>query len=625
MPKFNTLTDIFDHALKHHPEGTTFYSKDKNKNYRGVSFRELYCRGENAGIALAEMGLKPGDNIGVMADNRLEWIISDIAVQLNGAVNVPRGSDSTEDEIQYILEHCEAEICFIEHANLLKKVEPILPKTKVKTIIILDPEFNSGDSGIKTLQNLIDEGEALRDSKLADLKERKKNIKPEDLFTIIYTSGTTGVPKGAMLTHRNIAYNIEVMPMMVGVNVGDRVLSILPIWHIFERALEYAMIPYGAKLYYSNVRDLRDDFLKARPTFMGSAPRLWETLYNGIMQRMQKEESAKKFLFDAAVGVNRKFQKDVTYLQGNDLKTERESDLDTITTTAISALRSVNLLLPAKVLDALVFARIREALGGSLRGTISGGGALPAHVDEFFNIIGIPVYEGYGMTECAPIISARTVGHIVQGSVGFIPEGTRVRILNDNGEEVPVGEKGVIHVKGPQVMRGYYKNEEATKKVLNDGWLNTGDIGFFSYNGTLSIRGRAKDTIVLLGGENLEPVPIENLLQRNQFINQIMVVGQDKKTLGALIWPEHDELKEQGFKVLDSEDLNQNSTLRKHYSDIIKKTISAENGFKPFERVTSFRFIPKPFEVGDELTNLFKMKRNVITDKYQDMIDKMYT
>jgi long-chain acyl-CoA synthetase len=279
---------------------------------------------------------------------------------------------------------------------------------------------------------------------------------------------------------------------------------------------------------------------------------------------------------------------------------------------------------PSKILDAVVFSKIREALGGELKGTISGGGALPAHVDEFFNVIGIPVYEGYGMTECAPIISVRNVGKIVQGSVGFCPPGTEVKILDDKGEEVPTGKMGVIHVRGPQVMKGYYKNKEATDKVLKDGWLNTGDLGFKSFNGTLSVRGRVKDTIVLLGGENVEPVPIENLLLESPFVNQVIVVGQDQKSLGALIYPDKEKLIEAGFDVKDGEDLNKNSKVVQHFTKIIKEIVSSENGFKGFEKVTDFRFLPKPMEVGDELTNLFKMKRNVITDKYANLIKDMY-
>ncbi|HMZ61454.1 MAG TPA: AMP-binding protein, partial [Leptospiraceae bacterium] len=406
---------------------------------------------------------------------------------------------------------------------------------------------------------------------------------------------------------------------------GARALSILPVWHIFERAMDYAILSEGAQIYYTNIRDLRDDFQKVKPHFMASAPRLWENLYLGIRQKVEKSEPLRQVLFNTAYDISKNFKASMDYLQGNKLQTERENEMEKFPKIAQAAFTAANLFIPNKILDSVVFGKIREALGGELKGTISGGGALPAHVDEFFNVLGIPVYEGYGMTECSPIISVRQKDKIIQGSVGVSPPGTEIRILNDQGEEVPVGHMGIIHVKGPQVMKGYYKNQEATDKVLKNGWLNTGDLGFISFNGTLSVRGRVKDTVVLLGGENVEPVPIENLLLQNALIQNVMVVGQDQKSLGALIYPNLERLVEAGFQIKPGEDLNKNAKVVTHFSKIIKDTISSENGFKGFEKVTDFRFLPKPMEVGDEMTNLYKMKRNVITDKYANLIKEIYS
>lgn len=386
----------------------------------------------------------------------------------------------------------------------------------------------------------------------------------------------------------------------------------------------YAIISQGVGYYYTNVRDLRDDFARVKPTFMASAPRLWENLYMGIKAKVDKASPIQKMLFDAAYDICKNYRNAVDYLEGNKLMLKEEDPIEKAQNTALSLFTSVNLMIPAKIMDGIVFEKIRAVLGGKLRGTISGGGALPPHVDEFFNVIGIPVYEGYGMTECAPIISVRTVGKIVQGSVGFRPPGTSVKILNDKGEEVPTGELGVIHVKGPQVMKGYYKNEEATSKALNNGWLNTGDLGFISLNGTLSIRGRMKDTIVLLGGENVEPVPIENLLLEHNLVNQVIVVGQDQKSLTALIWPDYEKMAEAGLKFSKDENLNNNKEVKAHFAKIVKSMVSSENGFKSFEKLSDFRFLPKAMEVGDELTNLYKMKRNVISDKYASLIKEMY-
>ncbi|TGL48322.1 long-chain fatty acid--CoA ligase [Leptospira meyeri] len=623
MKNFTTLNDVFYYANRAYGSKEMFFGKDVGKNFIGRTFSDIFHKAENLALSLLQMGIQPGDRIGLMADNRTEWAIADIATLLNGAINVPRGSDSTPQEIEYILSHSESKYCFVEHEKLYDSLKPILSNTKVEKVIILDPGFRSKDTLAVSMETLINEGETLRKN-LPSLELRSKQVKPDDLFTIIYTSGTTGMPKGVMLTHQNMVYNVVKVPPRVGLKSSDRTLSILPVWHIFERAIDYAIIAEGSSIAYTNIRDLRDDFQKIKPSFMASAPRLWENLYQGIKQKLEKAPENKRKLFDFAYDICKKFKDGQDYLAGNKLQTKEESPFERAKNTAVSLGYVLNLFLLSKVLDGLVFSKIRDVLGGHLTGTISGGGALPAHVDEFFNVIGIPVYEGYGMTECAPIISVRSVGNVVQGSVGKWPEGTIVKVVNDQGESVPKGKMGIIHIKGPQVMKGYYKNEEATSKAIQDGWMNTGDLGFISFNDTLSVRGRVKDTIVLLGGENVEPVPIENLLLENALINQVIVVGQDQKSLTALIWPDKERMKEAGLNPKEGEDLNQNKEIRLYYQNIVKKQISSENGFKSFEKLTDFRFLPKAMEVGDELTNLFKMKRNVIHDKYKDLIKSMY-
>ncbi|TGM71459.1 long-chain fatty acid--CoA ligase [Leptospira meyeri] len=623
MKNFTTLNDVFYYANRAYGSKEMFFGKDVGKNFIGRTFSDIFHKAENLALSLLQMGIQPGDRIGLMADNRTEWAIADIATLLNGAINVPRGSDSTPQEIEYILSHSESKYCFVEHEKLYDSLKPVLSNTKVEKVIILDPGFRSKDTLAVSMETLITEGESLRKN-LPSLELRSKQVKPDDLFTIIYTSGTTGMPKGVMLTHQNMVYNVVKVPPRVGLKSSDRTLSILPVWHIFERAIDYAIIAEGASIAYTNIRDLRDDFQKIKPSFMASAPRLWENLYQGIKQKLEKAPENKRKLFDFAYDICKKFKDGQDYLAGNKLQTKEESPFERAKNTAVSLGYVLNLFLLSKVLDGLVFSKIRDVLGGHLTGTISGGGALPAHVDEFFNVIGIPVYEGYGMTECAPIISVRSVGNVVQGSVGKWPEGTIVKVVNDQGESVPKGKMGIIHIKGPQVMKGYYKNEEATSKAIQEGWMNTGDLGFISFNDTLSVRGRVKDTIVLLGGENVEPVPIENLLLENALINQVIVVGQDQKSLTALIWPDKERMKEAGLNPKEGEDLNQNKEIRLYYQNIVKKQISSENGFKSFEKLTDFRFLPKAMEVGDELTNLFKMKRNVIHDKYKDLIKSMY-
>ncbi|MEM7182784.1 MAG: long-chain fatty acid--CoA ligase [Spirochaetota bacterium] len=625
MSQFKTINEMFLYAAEKYGNKPLYFTKDKSKKFQGESVKQLLQQAENAGIALLEMGLQPGEKVGLMSDNCYEWAIADLSVLLNGAVNVPRGSDSTPQEIQYILEHSGSKFCFIEHGKLLEKVLPIIEKTSVEKLIVLEAGYKSDNEKVVSLKDLLKTGKELREKHIAALHARRDEVTEEDTFTIIYTSGTTGMPKGVMLSHKNIVYNVTAVPPMIGIISDDRSLSILPIWHIFERAMYYSIISMGISYAFTNIRDLRDDFGRVKPTFMASAPRLWENIYMGIKGKVDKASPIQKMLFDSAYEICKNYRNAVDYLEGNKLRVKDEEPLEKAQNTAIALFNSVNLLVPARIMDALVFSKIRDVMGGEFRGTISGGGALPAHVDEFFNVIGIPVYEGYGMTECAPIISVRSVGKVIQGSVGFPPAGTDIRILDEKGNEMPQGELGAVHVRGPQVMQGYYNNPEATSKVLNNGWMNTGDLGFISKNGTLSLRGRAKDTIVLLGGENVEPVPIENLLLKDDHINQVIVVGQDQKTLSALIWPDLENLSNAGFTVASGQDLNTNKELRSHFMKVIKKQISTDNGFKSFEKVTDFRFLPKAMEVGDELTNLFKMKRNIIAKKYESLVKDIYS
>ncbi|PKL32038.1 MAG: long-chain fatty acid--CoA ligase, partial [Spirochaetae bacterium HGW-Spirochaetae-10] len=339
----------------------------------------------------------------------------------------------------------------------------------------------------------------------------------------------------------------------------------------------------------------------------------------------------RRALFNAAYYCSRNFKGAVRFLSSRQLDTHGRNPGLSLLLGLWNILRLFSFLIPNLLLDLIVLKKIRAATGGVLRGSVSGGGALPIHVDEFFNNIGIPVLEGYGMTETSPVLAVRTYKRLVPGTVGPIWPNTELRLIDiangqvlystEAGSPQRRGVKGEIHVRGPQVMKGYYKNPEATNKVLKDGWMNTGDLGMITFNNCLKIVGRSKETVVLLGGENVEPVPIENRLLESPFIAQCMVVGQDKKYLSAIVVPSVDHLKDYGAST---EDLAKNAEVQRLIRDEVKKLISNEAGFKSFEKIVDVRILPKAFEVGDELTNLFKIKRHVVTEKYRDLIESMY-
>jgi long-chain acyl-CoA synthetase len=600
--------------------------------YRTLSFRELYDRGAELGTALIELGLQPREHVALLADNRPEWLICDFAILLCGAADVPRAADVTAQEISFIVAHSDSVIVIAENPSVLVKVLEVraaLPK--VRQIILLQGEPPPGE-GVLLYADLLERGRHLRAAGDRVLEERTQQVRGGDLFTLIYTSGTTGTPKGVMLTHDNMMSQVKFLPFHL--DPGDRVLSILPVWHSYERVFEMVSVSRGACTYYTSIRTIADDLRKARPTWMASAPRLWEGLYNKILQNVAAQSPVKRGLFRAAYHCSRAFQRAHFFLTGRLIDMKGRSWLESLGLALKSVAQMALYFVPYKILDGLVLKKLRGVVGGEFKGTVSGGGALPPHVDEFFNYIGIPVLEGYGMTETSPVLAVRTWPKLVIGTVGPSWPHTEIRIVDPSDGRVIYpsgvlgkggrGIKGEIHARGPQVMRGYYKNPEATEKVLRDGWMNTGDLGMVTFNDCLKILGRSKETIVLLNGENVEPVPIEAQLLESRFIEQCMIVGQDEKHLGALIVPSLEALKGQGFNFAGLGDAEGDPRVTDIVNSEIKRLVSREAGFKPFEFVLGWRFVPKAFEVGDELTATFKHRRHVITEKYAGLIDSIF-
>jgi long-chain acyl-CoA synthetase len=629
--KARNLAELYKEAAEKYGDRPAFATRNKDKVFEPVSFKELYEMGVALATAFIDLGIEQREHVCLFADNRFEWILVDYGIQLCGAVDVPRGTDITDGDIQYIVPHSDAKVVIVENQMVLDKILKNKAKlTNIKHIIIMDKNTKAPE-GILHLYDLLEKGKKLREQGDRRVEERMANIKEDDLFTLIYTSGTTGTPKGVMLMHKNMISQLKNLPPDIKLYPTDRTLSILPIWHIFERMFEMLSISRGICTYYTNVRNLREDLGIVKPTFMASAPRIWESVYQGILSKVESSPPVRKALFNAAYYCSKKFKGGIRFLTFRELDTVGRNPVLSFFLGIWHLLMVIIFFIPNLILDAIVLAKIRAATGGKLRGSVSGGGALPLHVDEFFNNIGIPVLEGYGMTETCPVLAVRTYKKLVPGTVGPIYPGTDLRLVDINTGEIIYttepggpkrrGVKGEIHVKGPQVMKGYYKNPEATAKTIKDGWLNTGDLGMMTFNNCLKIVGRSKETVVLLGGENVEPVPIENRLLESPLIHQCMVVGQDKKYLCALIVPSLEQFKDYGSTY---EELAKNEEVLKLLRNEVKRLVSGEAGFKSFERIVDIRLVPKPFEVGDELTNLFKLKRHVITEKYKNLIEDMY-
>ncbi|HEY5812612.1 MAG TPA: AMP-binding protein [Terrimicrobiaceae bacterium] len=628
-----TLAALFRAAAERFADLPAFASKDSSGTYRPISFKQLYEDGLALATALIDLGLRPREHVGLLSDNRMEWILCDYGVLLAGCADVPRGTDVSAAEIAYILAHSDARFVFVENADTLEKLGHVRGSLRgLERIILMDPKA-AASGGVLHLQDLLAKGRRLRAAGDRKAEERIASVRPEDLFTIIYTSGTTGTPKGVPLTHANMASQTRNLPF--DLVAGDRALTILPIWHSYERVFEMVAISVGACTYYTNVRTIGEDLKTVRPTVMASAPRLWENLYHKLMARIKDAPRVRRKLFEAARYCTCRVKRAERFFLGQELDTDGRGPLESALRGLGHLSRWVALFLPYRLLDKIVLAKLRAAVGCSeFRGTISGGGALQPHVDEFFNFIGIPVLEGYGLTESSPVLAVRTWKNLVIGTVGPAYPETEIRIVDlesgrilypdrsrtDQGR----GRRGEIHARGPQIMKGYYKDPEGTARVIHDGWLKTGDIGMITFNDCLKILGRCKDTIVLLNGENVEPLPIECKLVNSPLVDHCMIIGQDQKHLGALIVPALEGFRATGLVAANLVELAASAKARVLMESEIRRLVSSAEGFKSFERIADFRFLTKPFEVGHELTATFKLKRHVISKQYASLIQEIY-
>lgn len=625
------LAELYRQAAGRYGSLPAFATRRRALEWIPVSFQELYERGLDLASGLIDLGVAAREHVGLFADNRQEWILADYGVQLCGAADVPRGRDITDRELVYIVNHAQIKAAFFETREMVEQAFRLRHEMPgLRVFIQLDQEVAPPGEALR-IGEVCARGASLRGADGSIVAGRIKGIRPDDLFTLIYTSGTTGRPKGVMLTHANITSQIA--KVQIPVACTDRVLSILPIWHIFERIFEMIAISGGGCVYYSSVRRLGEDLKNVEPTFMGSAPRLWESLHQRILKNVHASHPVRRVLFHIAYFLGRHYQESLFFLTGRRLALHPPRKWRTALLSIIHLCRWLLLLPWYGFFNAAVLERIRQAAGGSIKGTVSGGGALPVEIDRFFNYIGIPVLEGYGMTETSPVLAVRTPRSLVIGTVGPPVDDTDIRIVNPDTREIlfpdaarphgGLGLRGEICVRGPQVMKGYYRDPETTGKVLCEGWMHTGDLGMMTFNGCLKILGRCKETVVLSSGENLEPGPIEMVLRQSPLIDQCMVVGQDRKYIAALIVPDPAGFGDMGIQGSHAE-LAESGEARRLIQEEIRVRISRTGGFKAFEHIHEFCLVPKPFEVGDELTNLYKLKRHVIEERYAESISLMF-
>lgn len=626
----DTIPKLFAHICRDYGLNVAQFSKDIDGRYQPTTYSELYAEVSNFAAGLQELGVSRGDHVGLMADNRKEWLVSDLAILTLGAADVPRGADSTPEEFRFILAQVESEFCIVEDRTQLDKVLSVqadLPH--LSTIIVMDQEITSrenyGDIKVLPFAMVLKAGRAVTEQQADFFLAHAERGSPDDLATIIFTSGTTGEPKGVMLSQRNFVFQTGCIPDFLAVEPGQIWLSVLPVWHSFERIFEYCSIATATTLAYSKPIGsvLIADMAKIRPHWMASVPRIWDAVRSAVYRNAEHEGGLKLILFNFFVSVGSAHTRARSKVLGLVAHLQPYSR----TLELLSGLIPLILLAPFKALgNALVFKKIKARLGGRFRGAISGGGSLPDYVDEFFAAAGVMLLNGYGLTETAPGLAFRPESAPVAGTVGRLLPGTGLRILDD-GQEVGPGKLGVVHVRGPQVMIGYFKRSALTKEVLNDGWLNTGDLGMTTISGDLIIRGRAKDTIVLLGGENVEPLQIEERIQESKFVDRAVVVGQDQKALAALVIVNTDMIEDYAASTGidgDIDKLIDHSNIRKLIETEVASRVNASHGFKPFELISRTKLLHRPFEVGRELSHKQEVKRNVIAQLYSESINQLF-
>jgi long-chain acyl-CoA synthetase len=537
-------------------------------------------------LALLAHGVVKNDKIAIISGNRPEWNFCDNGILQLGAVNVPIYPTSSLHDYEYILNDAGVKYLFISDATIFEKASKVnVPSLKG----IYSFEDVPGCANVSEFLKKADW------SRLSEIEKMKSEITTQDLATIIYTSGTTGNPKGVMLSHRNIIFNVEEVSPHLPVKTNHKVLSFLPLCHIFERVVTYFYFFKGVEVYYAeSIDSLKENIAEVKPHFMTCVPRLMEKIYDGILVKGQDLKGISKLLFNWGINLAHKENAKSSLFYG--------------------------------FLNKVIYSKFRQALGGNIVGIVTGAAALQPRIGIFFNNVGITVREGYGMTETAPVISFNRFGESENrpGTVGIILDHVRVKL--EHREGMGDGE-GEILVQGENVMMGYYNNPEATQAAIKNGWLCTGDVGKMEDNKFLKITDRVKELFKTSGGKYVAPQYIENTLKESKYIEQIIAIGNNRKFVSALIYPSLINLKGWAeFKGYDIDFNNSNWVTNELIQEKMKRVIDRYNvQFNHVEQIKKFILVNNEWTIdGGELTPTLKLKRKVIEEKNVEKIESMY-
>ena len=556
-----------------------------NGQWMSLSHDEFLLRVEELFFALRAFGVRSGDRVAIMSENRVEWAIADFAALSAGAITVPIYPTLSSAQVNALLDDSLPVVMFVSTAELLHKLQIGNPQFAARYVVAIDPQIY--EPGVLRLEALYEMGRQASDDYPGEFRRSVMTVRAEDVATIIYTSGTTGIPKGAMLTHRNLMSNIEATRTVLPLLPEDTSLSFLPLAHIFQRHVDYASIDAGVTIAYAeNLNAVQDDMLEVRPTFAAGVPRFFEKIYARIFSEVSHGPAIRRAIFEKALCVGK----------------------DSLVTGQHT--------LAWKAADRVVFQTIRHRLGGRVRFFISGGAALQKEIAEFFAAIGIPVFEGYGLTETSPVITLNGPGATRIGSVGKAVRSVEMRIAAD----------GEILVRGDSVMKGYFGMAKETAEALLGGWFHTGDIGEIDADGFLKITDRKKDLIVTSGGKNVAPQPIECRLKLIPYFDNVVLIGDRRRFVSALVVPNYDALASlaQSHRIEFDEpvDLERN---REIYNLVMAEIDRRTTDLADFEKVRKIVFLGSQFTIdGGELTPTMKVRRQEVERKYKNEIDALY-
>ncbi|MCJ7486599.1 MAG: long-chain fatty acid--CoA ligase [Candidatus Aminicenantes bacterium] len=587
-----TLGRLFLNACRIHRKPNRMMVK-KDGAWRPIATDEFETTVRRLSLGFQALGLKPGDRVALLSENRPEWVMADFAALTAGGVTVPIYASLLPDQVRYIIDDSAAKIVVCSDRDLLRKVEAVrssLPS--VEHVVLLEGE---APEGTLAFADVLDRGKRLDETSPGAFERSAEAALPGDLASIIYTSGTTGLPKGVMLSHANFVSNIDSLRAVIDFRADDTILSFLPLSHVLERTATFLFVHSGSAIAYAeSIEAVAANMVEVRPTIVVSVPRLFEKIYARVMDQILAGSRLKRAIFVWALATGKKYA------------------------ARVIAHEPVpkHLALKRGLAEKLVYSKITSKTGGRMRFFVCGGAPLSKDIAEFFYAMGLIVLPGYGLTETSPVLAANTLNDYRFDTVGKTVPGVELRIAAD----------GEILARGPNVMMGYYKNETDTREVMKGGWLYTGDIGRFDADGFLTITDRKKDIIVTSGGKNIAPQPIESLIQSSPYIANAVVVGSTRRFISALIVPDFDKLESraraQGVPFKDRAELCRRTELIDFLLDEVSRVTP---DLAPYERVKKIAVLDRDFDIGaGEVTPTLKVKRNIVEQKYADLIEALY-